>query len=71
MIKGNYTFEQLTALYDDYIESDAFDEGGFSEDSSFPAGLDAYIGLRDGNEYVIGVENNYDHVTVTLSIYRN
>lgn len=66
---GNYTFEQLTALYDYYIESDAFDEGGFSEDSSLAAGLDAYIGMRDGHEYVIGVDNNYDHVIVTLSIY--
>jgi len=66
---GNYTFEQMTEFYDHYIQSDAFDEGGFSEESSLPVGLDVYIGKRDGNEYVIGVNNEYDYTTVSLSIY--
>src|SRR5699024_5116928 len=34
---GNYTFEQLSDLYNHYVESDVFDEGGFLENSSFPS----------------------------------
>lgn len=49
---GNYTFEQLSELYDSYIHTAEFDHGRFAEESSLHTHL-VYIGERDGSEYVI------------------
>lgn len=68
---GNYTFEQLTKLYNHYIHTAGYDDAGYSEDSSLPVGLDVYIGFKEGSEYVIGVEDNFDYNTIGLSIYRD
>lgn len=68
---GNYTFEQLTKLYNHYIHTAGYDDAGYSEDSSLAVGLDVYIGYKEGSEYVIGVAENLDYNTIGLSIYRD
>lgn len=68
---GNYTFEQLTKLYNHYIHTAGYDDAEFAEDSSLTSGLDVYIGMKEGSEYVIGVDDKFDYNVVTLSIYRD
>lgn len=66
----DYTSEQMKELYNNYIETDVFDDGGWSEESSLPNVVDVYIGFRDGDEHVIGVSSEGQLNVVSLSIYR-
>lgn len=66
---GNYTIDQLYALYEHYTQNSGFEDSAVNDLGSYLPGLMSYEGIRDNLEYVIGVNPEKEYNVVTLSTY--
>jgi len=67
---GNYTLEQLNALYEGYIHS-GFDDVEVKDLSQYMTDLTSYEGTIDEKLYVIGISPESNHNVVTIVIHND
>lgn len=68
---GNYTLEELNALYDDYINNSEFEDVEVKDFDQYITNLTTYEGTRNDELYVIGVNPEEGYNVVTITVHRD
>lgn len=67
---GNYTLDELKALYDGYINNSGFEDIEVKDFDHYMTGLTTYEGIRNDELYYIGVNPEEDYNVVTITVHR-